>query len=63
MKRRTTWKPQFRISWILWLTLVVASFFAGRQWQIEHSESHPIRVMHGTGLNSDSGLTAIVVVD
>lgn len=39
MPRRT--RPQFRIATLLWMTLVVAAFFAGYRWHTPTSKPVP----------------------
>ncbi len=64
------WKRrcQFRlVSWF-WMTLVVAAFFLGRNWEtcrrlVQAPASTTESFMFGTAVNSDAGVTGAIVVD
>lgn len=59
---------QFRLVNWFWITLVVAAFFLGRNWETLMRLAQPSvpttgRVMFGTGVNSDAGVTGGIAVD
>ena len=62
-KKRTGRRIRFSVATLLWLTLVVASFFGGRQWERTHTEPETGRFLFGTGVNSDLGLVSGTIVD
>ena len=61
--KRTSRRLQFNVATLLWLTLVVASFFAGRQWERTHTKPKTGRFLFSTGVNSDLGLVSGTIVD
>ena len=56
--KRTSRRLQFSVATLLWLTLVVASFFGGRHWERTHSKPKTGRFLFGSGVNSDLGLVS-----
>ena len=60
---------QFRLANWFWLSLVVASFFLGRNWDTVSQVLQPTattktgQVMCGAGVNSDLGVSGQLVID
>jgi hypothetical protein len=60
---------QFRLANWFWLTLVIASFFLGQNWDTVIRVLQPTastttrRLMFGTGVNSDLGVSGQLVAD
>lgn len=60
---------QFRLVNWFWLSLVVASFFLGRNWKTARQLLQPTaslrtaRLMFGAGVSSDLGVSGQIVVD
>ena len=57
---------QFGLANWFWLTLVVAAFFLGRNWdaitRFHHSQASAAGMMFGVGVNSDLGVAGQIVV-
>jgi len=72
--RPTEWQMrkqrfQFRIASWFWLSLVIASFFLGRNWDTfsrvlqPTSSANTGRLMFGAGVTSDLGVSGQLVID
>lgn len=54
---------QFRLAAWFWLSLVIAAFFLGRNWDSLRTAPTTGSLMFGAGVNSDAGVTGQIVVD
>ena len=63
LRKRIRRRVQYSTATLLWVTLVVASFFGGRQWERTHTEPETGRFLFGKGGNSDLGLVSRTIVD
>ena len=61
--RKSPWRFQFRLVNWFWVSLVLAAFFLGRQWDDMWRGPATGKVFFGESVTSDAGVTGMIVID